>query len=257
MILKSDSYKHYHSAHKRFIKPAIENFFETEFPKMFGPCIRSNIADKLLEIFYANHKDTKHIKPGQILWNAIDKNTRADSPRMKTVPVILTMVDQEDIYRLENGSPISEFRQHVIARITQEAFSQGGLLSMRDIALMMSSHHSYLSKQRKNYELKNNKVLPHTGNLHDVGTCITHKYQILYKYVVEKKSPLKISYETNHSIKAVESYLRDYNRVKTLYLDNNTPDYIKLVTNIPRHVILQYLDIINQYVKEPKIVNSK
>lgn len=253
MIPRSDAYHHFHSAHKRFIKPAIENFFETEFPNMFGPNIRSSIADKILEIFHSNNKDTKSLKPGQILWNAVDKSTRADSPKMRLVPVVLTIVDQDDINRLEHGMKISENRQHVIARITQEAYSQGGLLSMRDIGLILASSPSSLSNQRKKYEEENNKILPHTGNLHDMGTCITHKYQIVYKYVVEKKNPLSIAHETNHSIKAVDNYLRDFNRVKTLFLDNKDPEYIKLVTSLPVHVVLQYIDIINQYVKEQNV----
>ena len=51
MLVRSDASHHYKSAHKRFIKPNIERFFETELPKIFGPNLRSIIADKLLDIF--------------------------------------------------------------------------------------------------------------------------------------------------------------------------------------------------------------
>jgi hypothetical protein len=43
---------------------------------------------------------------------------------------------------------------------------------------------------------------------------------------------------------------KDYNRVKLLYQDNKHPEYIKAATAMPIHVINQYIDIINQYVKE-------
>ena len=250
MLLESEHSKKYKSAHKRFIKPLLERFFEVEFPKMFGPNMRSAIANKILEIINNNFKSTEYIKAGQILWNAVHKDTRADSYKMKLVPVILTMLNDEDITKLENGTSLTIHRQNVIARITKEAYKQGALLSMRDISIMMAISGNIISKSRIEYEKRNQETLPHTGNLHDMGSCITHKYQIIYKYVVEKKDPIIISKETNHTIYAVDHYLKDFNRVKTLYLDKKEPEYIHFTTNISLQVVNQYIDIIKQYVKE-------
>ncbi len=250
MLLRSDASHHFKSAHKRFVKPAIERFFEQEFPKSFGPNTRNMIADKLIDIFHDNFRDTKTLKPGQILWNAVHKDTRADSINMKLVPVVLTIVCEEDILKLENGLKISEHKQNVIARLTKEAYEQNALLSMRDIGLLLASAGSSISTYRKMHEQRHKVTLPHTGNLHDMGSCLTHKYQIIYKCVVEKKDPTIAASETNHTIKAVDHYLKDFNRVKTLYFDNKTPEYIHLVTKLSLNVIAQYLNIINQYVKE-------
>lgn len=250
MLRQPDTYHRYHSAHGRFIKPIIEDFFNKEFPNTFGPNIRSTIADELLAIFNSNNRGTQTIKPGQILWNAIHKDTRADSRRKKLIPVVLTIVSDEDISSLEKNKSISENRQRVIARITQEAYDQGALLSMRDIGLLLSTDVSIITNDRKRYEQKHSCSLPHPGALHDMGSCITHKYQIVFKYVVDKKDPCIIAKETNHSLRAVDHYLKDYNRVKLLYQDNKHPEYIKAATAMPIHVINQYIDIINKYVKE-------
>lgn len=250
MLRQPDAYHRYHSAHDRFIKPIIEDFFSKEFPNTFGPNIRSTIADELLAIFSSNNRESQTIKPGQILWNAVHKDTRADSRNRKLVPVVLTIVADEDISNLEKDISIVENRQNAIARITQEAYAQGALLSMRDIGLLFTASVEAISVNRKKYEEKHSCILPHTGNLHDMGSCITHKYQIVFKYVVEKKDPCIIAKETNHSLMAVDHYLKDYNRVKLLYQDNKNPEYIKAATAMPIHVINQYIDIINQYVKE-------
>jgi len=250
MLLRSDASHHYKSGHKRFAKPAIEHFFEQEFPRMFGPNIRSVIADKLIEIFHDNFRETTTLRPGQILWNAVHKDTRADASNMKLVPVVLTVVSDEDISKLENGLKVSEHKQNVIARLTKEAYEQNALLSMRDIGLLIASTGSSISTCRKMYEQRHNVTLPHTGNLQDMGSCLTHKYQIIYKCVVEKKDPTIAAAETNHTIKAVDHYLKDFNRVKTLHLDHKTPEYIHLVTKLSLNVIAQYLNIIKQYVKE-------
>ena len=49
---------------------------------------------------------------------------------------------------------------------------------------------------------------------------------------------------------AVDRYLKDFNRVKTLYLDDKDENYIHLVTKLSLNLIAQYVNIINQYVKE-------
>ena len=242
--------KRYKSAHKRFLKPVIENFFKTEFTKFFGPNVRSFIADELIKIFKDNNRDSNSLKPGQVLWNAIHKDTRADSHKMKLVPVILTLVNDDDISKLENGLKVSEHKQNVIARILKEAYSQGALLSMRDVSLLLAISDSSATLNRKKYEKKYNVNLPHPGNLQDMGSCLTHKYQIIYKCVVEKKDPLTAARETNHTILAVDHYLKDFNRVKTLYLDGKNEVYTHLVTKLSLNLINQYVNIINQYVKK-------
>jgi hypothetical protein len=253
MLPISSASKHYSSAHKRFLKPAIENFFRTEFTKSFGPNVRSFIADELIKIFQENNRDINSLKPGQVLWNAIHKNTKSGSHNMKLVPVILTLVSDDDISKLENGLKIQEHRQNVVARMLKEAYSQGALLSMRDVGLLLAINDSAASTNRKAHEEKNNTELPHPGNLQDMGSCITHKYQIIYKCVVEKKDPVMAAKETNHTIMAVDRYLKDFNRVKTLYLDEKDENYIHLVTKLSLNLIAQYVNIINQYVKEPNI----
>lgn len=253
MLPVPSSVKHYKSAHKRFLKTAIENFFKTEFEKSFGPNIRSFIADELIKIFKENNRDINTIKPGQVLWNAIHKDTRADSKNMKLVPVLLTLVNDDDISKLENGLKISEHKQNVVARIIKEAYNQGALLSMRDVGLLLAMSFSNATYIRKSYEKKHKVELPHPGNLQDMGSCITHKNQIVYKHVVEKKDPLTVAKETNHTINAVDNYLSDFNRVKTLYLDGKDQGYISVVTKLSINLIAQYVNIINQYFKEPKV----
>ena len=151
---------------------------------------------------------------------------------------------------LINDASIVDLRKKIIARMINEAYAQGGILSMRDIGLLMLQTPSNISNLRIAYEKENNVVLPHTGALHDMGSCTTHKHEIIYKAYVEKKDPIKVANETNHSQLAVDRYLNDFHRVKTLYLDKKDDDYIHLVTNISKHVINQYKKIIEQYVKE-------
>ena len=250
MIQAASSVKHYSSAHDRFFKPAIVNFFEREFCGMFGPVVRENIADALIDLFNSLCPESSRLKPGQIVWNALDKRTRADSEKRRYKPVILSLVTDDEVSMFEKGSPVSTIRKNVMARMIKEGYQQGAVLSTRDLSLLLIFTASALSHERIEYEKEHNTVLPHTGVIHDMGTTLTHKRIIIYKHVVEKKDPSIVARETNHSQLAVDKYLKDFNRVKTLVNDNKDINFIHHTTNISRQVIQQYLQIINNYVKE-------
>jgi hypothetical protein len=250
MIPKPTSVKKYNSAHDRFLKPAIVNFFKLEFGNSFGPIVRENIADALINLFDSLCPESSRLKPGQVVWNALDKRTRGDSENRRYKPVILSLVTDDDVSMFEKGSSVSVIRKNVMARMIKETYKQGAVLSTRDLSLLLVSNGSYLSHQRIEYEKDQKVILPHTGVIHDMGTTLTHKRIIVYKHVVEKKDPSIVARETNHSQLAVDRYLKDFNRVKTLVNDNKDIEFIHHTTNIARPVVKQYLQIINNYVKE-------
>ena len=244
MISLTYSQKHYNSAKHRFFKPVVINFFEREFPRMFGPVMREKLADELIKLFNALAPEASRLKPGQLLWNALDKTTRGDSPNRKFVPVVLSMVTEQDVDQLAKGVSVPTVAQNTVARIIREAYLQGGILSSRDIGLLTLKRPGNISDIRKQYEEQNDCTLPHTGALHDMGSCITHKTSIIRKVIIEKKDPASVARECNHSQQAVDRYLKDYHRVRTLYQKNTDIDFIHIVTGIAKHVVKQYVAII-------------
>jgi hypothetical protein len=239
--------KQYQSAQERFLVPTITKFFATNFPGLFGKLIAEKIAKEVIDIFDKLRPPSESIEVGQVLWNALDKDTRADSPKRRFVPVVLTLVSQEDVQRLAKGVRPSENAGHAIARMMQEAYDQGGILSNRDIALLTLKDTPVTSQIRLAFEKENNVLLPHTGVLHDMGSCITHKKQIVYKVVVEKKDPAIVAAETNHSQRAVDNYVQNYNRVKTAYRNDPDIEYIHFVTRIAKNVVKQYIALYLQF----------
>ncbi len=245
MIKSTDSVKRYDAAKHRFLRPVFINFFAREFPKHFGPLMREKIADELISLFEKTTPEVKRIKPGQILWNALDINTRGDSPKRRYVPVVLSVITEKDVEQLAKGVPMFVVAQNAVARMIKEAHKQGGVLSSRDIGLLTLRTPSYVSRIRLEYEKKNNCLLPHTGLLHDMGSCISHKKTIVRKVIVEKKDPADVARECNHSQSAVDHYQKDFHRVKTAYQQNQDNDYVHIVTGLAKHVVKQYIEMIN------------
>ena len=244
MIKTPDCYNRYHSARDRFLKATLSNFFAREFPKLFGPVMREKLAAELLALVTALYPPSNRLQPGQIFWNALDKNTRATSPRRNYVPVVLSLITLADIAQLAHGTPMTQIARQAIGRMIQEAYSQGGILSSRDLGLLTLRDPSTVSALRLTYEKEQNCPLPHTGLLHDIGSGASHKALILRKIILEKKDPADVARETNHSQKAVDRYLQDYHRVNTAYRHNPDIEYIHLVTNLSKHLIKQYVEII-------------
>jgi hypothetical protein len=227
----------------------IVNFLVHEL-RYLGPVTAANVADELIRIFEENAPQKDRLKHGQMLWNALDKNTRGDSPKRKYKSVVLSVVTDEEITLFEQGKSINRIRKQVIARIIKEAYEQGGILSTRDAALIVTHYDSVASRARIEYENETQTVLPHPGVLHDMGSTVTHKNMIVYKHVIEKKATNIVALETNHSQRAVDHYIGDYNRVKLLIEDNKNLEFIHMATKIAKPVIIQYQAIFNQYIKK-------
>lgn len=245
-----DCVKRYHSAKARFLKPVMMNFFARECPRFFGPTLREKLTDELINLFDAVAPETSRITHGQVLWNALDKNTRGDSLWRRYVPVVLTLISEQDVKELTNGISPTQIARKAVARMIREAYEQGGILSSRDLGLIMLRNPKITSQWRREYEAENHCTLPHTGALHDMGSCVTHKETIVRKVIIEKKDPASVSRETKHCQAAVDRYLKDYHRVKTLYKLDQDIEFIHLATEIAKHVIKQYIALIEEEEKQ-------
>ena len=97
---------------------------------MFGPVVRENIADALIDLFNSLCPESSRLKPGQIVWNALDQRTRADSVKRRYKPVILSLVTDDEVSMFEKGTSVSTTRKNVLARMIREAYQQGAVLSI-------------------------------------------------------------------------------------------------------------------------------
>lgn len=238
--------KHYASAHKHLLTSALDRLFQQNVPLLGGPELRMLLIEKILDLYNTHTVDTKHLKPGQMLWVGVDKNTRADSSKVRYRPVVLTLVNAQEIDDLVNDS-ITPAQQlpATTARILKEAHAQGALLSMRDLALIFKRVPSDMSNIRSRYETKTKEILPTPATLQDMGSGITHKALILRKILVEKKDMAKVRSETSHSQQAIDRYLKSYRRVAMLLDDKKSILYIAQVTGLSPFLILQYERIYN------------
>lgn len=255
MIAPTPAHKQYSSAHKLLLPATIARFFDENFPKFFGPAMRDRIAQAVLELIATQCPEATALRPGQCVWNAVALETRADHPHLRLVPVVLTLVDDDDIARRAAGISLAEIAQHATARVLDEAYQQGALLSMRDLALLTWHPEGTMTHARQAWETAHDRLLPHPGTLQDMGSCLTHKRAIVVKAFYEHQDPRQVARTTHHTQQAVDRYLRDFQRVRTCYRQHPEPEFIGQVTGMSPFLVKQYLEIIEK--NEPDLLTGK
>jgi hypothetical protein len=233
--------KHYTSGHKRFLGSAVERLLEQHIPQAGGPEIRRLLAGELVGLFNTFTKPYERLRPGQMLWVAVDRDTRPDATRVRYNPVVLTVVTPDEVSALADNStsPVGLLGP-AFARILNEAHLQHSLLSMRDLGLIYKRQPTDISQIRKQYELRTGQVLPTPATIQDMGSGVTHKAMILRKVLIEKKDMAKVREETHHGQSAIDHYLKSYRRVEMLLDDDKDTFYISQVTGLSPFLIMQY-----------------
>jgi len=223
------------------------NFLKAEFPLLGGERVRMLFVDELMKILDKFYYSRDKIKLGQMRWLALSKETRPTSENQKFIPVTLTLISDEDIEKYGNGVNRGEIVQDIVARLLTEAYEQGGSLSMRDLSLILCYDPSYLSELRLKYEKRKDTTLHFVGYDHDMGTAISHKTTILRKIFLEKKDPVQVARETDHSPDAVGKYCQQFNKVKWCVENGMGKEEIRIVTGMKAHLIDEYLKIMEEH----------
>ena len=134
----------------------------------------------------------EHLQPGQTVWMAVAADERPgyrkSMRQTRQVPVVLTLVNQEDITALKQGAAHQQVLQEAVARVTHEAYQQGGVLSLVDLGLLFARSPNAVREAMILYEERTQQVLPRRGTVHDLGMTVSHKRLICYKAFVEAKN---------------------------------------------------------------------
>jgi len=240
---KDRNINHYASAKRRFLTEALSSFFSRELVRT-GPELSRMLAERVCTLLEEIWPHAERVKPGQIVWMAVDKHTRPGAANERLRRVLLTVSDPGDVEAFKAGEGVRAVRRRAIARMLNEAFEQGAVLSTRDLSMILHQADVGVSRDRMAFEEMTGQPLPHNGTVHDIGTTISHKTLIIRKVVCEHKDPAQVARETRHSQRSVDNYLKAFNRVRTLHSFNKDPQLICLVTGMGKRLVNEYITII-------------
>ena len=182
-----------------------------------SPFEATALLDTVYKVYAPYFETSGTIKPGQILLPVISVEASSNTPlaESKQVTVVLTLDAGEEDLRIREKLGVTGLRRHRIQRVAHEAFQQGGLLTVEDLAnRLFNCGQRTLSRDLKT--LKNNQIiLSLRSTIKDMGRAISHRTLIVQQWL-QGKEYAQISKNTFHSVLSVKNYISKFKRVMAL-----------------------------------------
>lgn len=187
------------------------------------------------------------MKPGQVLFEVVSVVNGAQTKlaNCQMVSAILTLDAGEEDLLIRQQEGVIGLRRHRLQRIANEAFQQGGVLTVEDIAnrLLNCGEKTIV---RDLVELnKQGITLPLRSVVKDMGRAITHRTAIIKQWLLGKEYS-GIARSTNHSIEAIANYIDKFKRVVCLAKDNHEVKTIAFLVKLSVPLTEEYYRIYNE-----------
>jgi len=224
-----------------------------------SPFEANAVLDTVYKVYAPYFETHDSLKPGQILFQvvAIENGASVHLENCKQVTVKLTLDAEEEDLRIREKEGIIGLRQYRIQRVCEEAFQQGGLLTVEDLAnRLFNCGERTISRDIKSLKGKN-IVLPLRSTIKDMGRSISHRSLIVKEWLLGKEYG-DISRNTHHSIPSVKNYVNKFKRVVALAEEgfdvNGVAFLVKISASLVEeyHRLYQSLDIVSHRRSELK-----
>jgi hypothetical protein len=252
----------YGSIQKRTFENAFLYHLETEWGLLGGRRILQMMVDDVLELLAEFYPETERAGSGTLIWTCTADEGRKAEPgkrteEYKTVTVKLPLIATEDLQdRTETKAPRDKARQKTherdkkrLARIVKAAAEQGGLLTIAELSVILNKPYELVRKYAREWEEETGELLPLKGYRMDQGSRPTHKREIARLHE-EGLEPPDIARASGHSVKSVERYLQDYERVRMLLKRRMAVEDISTVIGRGVRVVVEYVELARQYHPE-------
>lgn len=202
----------------------------------------------ILETLDTFTKPRSLLKPGQLLWMAVanDGKKHAQQPmeEIPKVPVVLDLITQEDVQRLVDGEEFYDIRRHRHARLLEQAFEQGGVLSQTDLACMTMVSPGRIAFDIDYFQKEEHRLLPYRGTVQDVGRTTTHKVEAIRLFEEGYLEPdICKMLSPTHTLASVERYIQSYKNMLKLLRRKFSPLEISGILSMAKTVVVAYVEI--------------
>ena len=241
--------KHYGAQRARGLKSALIQRLGADFPRFGGPRILELCARMIMELIEAHIPPRARLGHGQIIWEAIDLDDRPrraqSAGQTRKIPVILTLSALDDVEdclsKARTRTHWTDLRLKRALRLCREAHAQGAVLSNVDLSLLLNCNDGSISSLLSQWERDHDEIIPRRTTLHDVGSGVTHKAIICRKRHLEGKDPSQVARETYHTLKSVDCYLGQYDRVRHCRQQGMDVIQTAHILSCSRNLVKEYL----------------
>jgi len=230
---------------RKSFEAAVSTFVVREFPFLKGTMIVNLFVKELKKLADTYYPSSSHLRPGEMLWMAVDKNEKLGYKKSitqtKMKPVILTILSQKDLIKYLKGMPMEKIRQNAWARCLREAYAQGAVLCGMDLATIFKVSAAVVATGVRAYEKEHHCILPRRGTIHDLGRSVSHKATICRKKLTENKTTSQIAQETHHTPEAVDRYLKGLEQITFCRKRGMDTKDISFITSMSEGLVKEYI----------------
>ena len=212
-----------------------------------SPFEASAILETVYKVFDCYFETNATLKPGQIRLQLMSIEARPSQKlsEAKQVTVTLTLNDDNEDLAIRKKYGVVGLRRHKIERVCQEAFDQGGLLTVEDLAYRIFNCGQRTICRDLDYFRKQNIFIPLRSTVKDMGRTITHKLMII-KLWAQGKEYSEIKRDTHHCLRAVQNYIDKFKRTVALANEGYDVNLIAFLLRLSSALVEQYIEIYNQ-----------
>ena len=202
------------------------------------------ILNLVYDVYQPFFDNSASLKPGQILFETVSVNNspKKQLSECEMQTAVLTLDGGTEDLQVRSKEGVIALRRHRLERMSNEAFQQGGLLTVEDIAnRLLNCGERTVTRDIKALKDKG-IVLPLRSVIKDIGRSISHR-EMIVKYWLQGMELSEIARRTNHSVEAASNYVEKFKRVICLAKDNHEINTIAFLVKISISLAQQYYDL--------------
>lgn len=213
-----------------------------------SPFISEAICTVVKEVYLPVLNSPINLHPGQMLFNCLS-HTNGPSVAIKDaqmVTVTLTIDAGTEDLEVRTKHGVELLRQHRLMRLCTEAHSQGGLLTVEDLAHRIFNVGERTIHRDLAVLRKQNHWPPLRSTVKDIGRTVTHRSLIIKHWLTgDELSDLERKY--NHSLSAIENYISTFKRVIVLQHQDYSVEDSAYLLKISQSLVQAYRQLYTQY----------
>lgn len=217
----------------------------------------SAIKNVVYDVYHPFFDNLGTLNPGQMLFEvvSIENGPQRQLSDCKMVSVIITLDAGISDLEVKKVLGVIGLRRHRLQRVANEAFQQGGLLTVEDIAnRLLNCGERTVCRDIKALK-EQNIVLPLRSTIKDMGKAITHRTLIVKHWLLGLEYT-EIARRTSHSVNSVANYVDKFKRVVCLAKSNHEINTIAFLVKISPYLAQQYYDL-HQNIKAAEYRNEE
>jgi len=212
-----------------------------------SPFEASAVLDSVYKVFNGYFESSSPLKPGQIKLQlvAVEAKVNQKLSESQQVTVTLTLNDDKEDLAIRQKQGIVGLRRHKIERLCREAFDQGGLLTVEDLAYRIFNCGVRTINRDLEYFRQQGIFIPLRSTVKDMGRTLSHRLLII-KLWAQGKEYSEIARTACHSLNAIQNYVDKFKRTISLSKEGYDVNRIAFILRISASLVKQYLEIYQQ-----------